>query len=303
MPRHIVVILGIMLSLNISGHLVHAETPTVAIFDFDIGKTVTANLRVTVDQHSRNISFEASTQTSLLTNKLITQLTKSKEVQVVERAKIHAIMKELQLSQSEMINPEHAVRIGQMLGADYMMFGSVSMLDPSIHVKQLPYNAGRTKVMSFVAGATIRLVKTETGEIEAAADVQAEKQERKINPEGSLAEMPQKFQDDVLTELANKLTSNVINTLVPIKVATYAGETVYLARAGLTTGSRFEVVKLGEAITHPDDPQKILGYTEESLAIISVTDGLTGMSKAQVDEWISAERSIPKGSICRPLEE
>ncbi|GJL53132.1 MAG: hypothetical protein NPIRA02_02640 [Nitrospirales bacterium] len=303
MIRYIFAILSVALSLSVSTPLVHAEPPSVAIFDFDIGTTVSSRLKVTVNKSSSNVNFETTRQTNLLTNKLITKLTTSQEVKVVERAKIEALVTEIELSQSEMTNPEHAIRIGHMLGADYMIFGSISMLDPSIHVKQLPYNAGRTKIMSLTAGASVRLVKTETGQVEAAADLQAEKKVREINPEGSLNEMPQTFQDDVFSELADKLASNIINTLVPIKVATHAGNTIYLARAGLSRGSRFEVVKLGEAITHPDDPTKILGHIEETLAIISVTDGLQGMSKAQIDEWISAERSIPKGSICRPIQE
>jgi len=302
MPRHLFFVTSILMGILLNWSIVQAEKPTVAVFDFDVGKSVAASFTVSIDGQSSNASFEISRQTNLLTNKLVTRLTSSREVRVVERKKMQMLMQESQLSESEMTDPANAIQMGKMLGADYMMFGSISILDPSIYVKNLPYNAGRTKVMSLVAGATIRLVNTESGQVEAAADLQAEQTTREINPERNLKDMPQKFQDQVFSDLADKLASNIVNTLVPVKVAMAKGDTVYLARAGLTKDVRCEIVDLGDPIPHPDDPSIILGYMEESIAIVRVTDGLKNMSKAQVEEWLSADQTIPKGSICRPIE-
>lgn len=301
MQFKILIIVFTVITSTLSASLIYAKSPTVAIFDFDIGITESASIRITTEKGSSSVNFEASRQTSLLTNKLITKLTNSRAVVVVEREKMATIMGEVQMGQSEMTNPENAIRIGQLLGADYMIFGSITMLDPRVSFKQLPYNAGRQKIISMVVGASMRLVNTETGEIEAAADLQAEKSTKLINPNDSSATISQKFQDEVYTDLANKLATNIVNTLNPIKVATFSGDTVYLARANLAKGSRYEVVKLGEEIRDPDTGE-LLGQTEEQIAIIHVTAGLKNMSKAKVDEWISSEKAIPKGSICRPLE-
>ncbi|WP_447962500.1 CsgG/HfaB family protein [Nitrospira sp. Ecomares 2.1] len=292
----------VLIGLISGANIVYAESPTVAVFDFDIGTVETGRVKVTTNQGSSAANFESSRQTSLLTHKLIANLTSTKEVKIVERANLDAIMREVQLSQTEVISPDNAIRIGKMLGADFLIFGSISMLDPSIEIKTLPYNVGKQRIMSLVVGATIRLVKTETGKIEVAGDMQAEKTLKQLNPVGSDTSIPQKFQDEVYSDLANKLASHIINTLVPIKVATYSGNTVYLARAGLTKGSRYEVIKLGEPIRHPDDPTKILGNTEEVIAIIQVTDGLKEMSKGFVEEWRGPEQSIPEGAICRSVE-
>lgn len=302
MPRHLFLVTSILLGILLNWSMVQAEKPTVAVFDFEIGKSVAASFTVTIDGQSSNANFQITRQTNLLTNKLVTRLTSSREVRVVERDKMQMLMQEAELSESAMTDPANAIRIGKMLGADYMIFGSMTILDPNIYVKDLPYNAGRTKVMSLVAGATIRLVNTETGHVEAAADLQAEQTTREVNPERNLKDMPQKFQDQVFSDLADKLASNIVNTLVPVKVAMSKGDMVYLARAGLTKDARCEVVDLGDPILHPDDPSIILGYMEESIAIVRVTDGLKNMSKALVEEWLSASQTIPKGSICRPLE-
>jgi len=285
-----------------SGNIAFAEPPTVAVFDFDIGTVETARTKVTTSQGSSAANFEVSRQTSLLTPKLLANLASTREVNVVERANLDAIIREIQLSQTEVISPDDAIRIGKTLGADYLIFGSISMVDPRIEINPLPYNAGNQKIMSLVVGATIRLVKTETGKIEVAGDLQAEKTSKQLNPVGSDTSIPQKFQDEVYSDLANKLASHILNALAPVKVATYAGNTVYLARAGLAKGSRYEVIKLGELIRHPDDPTKIIGNTEELIAIIQVTDGLKNMSKAFVEEWRGTDQTIPEGAICRPLD-
>ncbi len=301
MRNKLILIIFAILALALSTSLSYAKSPTVAIFDFDIGTTESAFIKVTTERGSSSANFESSRQTGLLTNKLITKLTNSREVAVVEREKMATIVGEVQMGQTELTNPENAIRIGQMLGADYMIFGSITMLDPRVSFKQLPYNAGSQKIMSMVVGATMRLVNTETGQIEAAADLQAEKSTKLVNPSDTSATIPQQFQDEIYSDLANKLASNVVNTLSPIKVANFSGDTVYLARAKLPKGSRYEVVKLGEEIRDPDSGE-LLGQTEEQIAIIQVTAGLKSMSKAKVDEWIVSEKTIPKGSICRQLE-
>jgi len=277
-----------------------AANPTVAVFDFDIGTTETARLLITTEKGTSSGQFSTSRQTSLLTNKLITQIANSRAVEVVERQKISAIMSEARLSQSDLAYPDRAIKLGRLLGADYMVFGSISMLDPRISIKKLPYNAGLQKTISLNVGANMRMVKTETGKIEAAADLKSEMTSDQINPlDGN--DIPQKFQDEVFSDLAAKLASRIVDSVNPIKVANFSGDTVYLARASLPAGNRYEIVKLGEEIRDPDT-NDLLGQTEERIAIVQVTAGLQKMSKATVSEWIVEEKVIPKGSICRRID-
>jgi len=143
-------------------------------------------------------------------------------------------------------------------------------------------------------------VKTETGQIEAAADMKSEMISEQVNSmDGN--DIPQKFQDEVLSDLAGKLASRVVDSVNPVKVANFSGDTVYLARANLPSGNRYEIVKLGEEIRDPDT-NALLGQTEERIAIIEVTAGLQKMSKAAVSEWIVEDKVIPKGSICRRVD-
>ena len=280
-----------------------AEKPTVAIFDFDLGTTVKQSLTVKSGGEQATASAEASAETSLLTNKLITALTESDEVIVVEREKISTLMEESSLSQSDLTDPAKATEIGKLLGADYMIFGSISLYDGEVNYRNLPYNAGVQKIMSFIVGADTRLVNSETGQIEAAASLQAEKQDKQLNPAGRDQSIPGKFRVAVYSDLTTKIAQRMMSTLNPIKVAKLAGDTAYLNRGNLKRGSTYTVVKLGEVIRDPDNPEIILGQTESPVCVIEVVSGLPQLSQAKVLKWLGDQREVPAGSICRPVFE
>ncbi|MEA1934329.1 MAG: CsgG/HfaB family protein [Thermodesulfobacteriota bacterium] len=58
---------------------------------------------------------------------LITDLAKVKELTVVERVRLEALVQELKLGMSGMVDSDSAPRLGQFLGAEYLVGGSISM--------------------------------------------------------------------------------------------------------------------------------------------------------------------------------
>ncbi len=98
--------------------------------------------------------------TAFLTNKFIDRLTKTGKVRLVERNRLDAVMKELNLSMTGYIDERSEKLLGKMLGAGGLMTGTVTDLGESLDV-------------------TVRLIQTETGEVLAAADVELLK-DRKI---------------------------------------------------------------------------------------------------------------------------
>ena len=291
---------GVALLLSVSVALGQSSEPTVAIFDFEIPTSVTRKVTVRTDDGTESREIERSRKTSLLTNKLITALTQSDEVAVVEREKMARIMEEHSLRESDLTNPKKAIEAGRLLGADYMLFGSISMLEGNVEMKELPYNAGTQKIKSMVVGADARLVNTETGQIDAAASLQAERSDKEMNPGDESHSISQKFQHQVYDALVEKIAAHMTSAINPIKVAKLSGDTAYLSRGKLKAGSTYKVVKLGEVIKHPDSGE-VIGQTETPVAHIEVTAGLNQMSKATVTEWLSDEQSMPSGSICRPV--
>jgi len=98
---------------------------------------------------------------------LITALVKSKKFMVLERQEIEHLLQEQQFGESGMVTPETAPKVGQMLGAELFVIGSVTEFgqkESDISGGTSIFGAGlRTKTSR--AAVDIRLVNTSTGEI------------------------------------------------------------------------------------------------------------------------------------------
>lgn len=291
---------ALALSLGVDPAAAQEQPPTVAVFDFRIGTSQTVRVEVSEDGSDSSATVSAERQTSLLTNKLIADLAKTRDVAVVERKKMNKIMEEVSLSKSDLTDPQRATEVGELVGADYMVFGSVTLFEPAVSVKELAYDAGQEKTISMTVGATIRLVDAETGKVKTAADMRAKDSATQVAASGLGRYIPQSFMDDVVNDLTGKLAQRIVNRLNPIEVAKQTGDTVYLARAGLSEGKRYRVVEQGEAIRDPDTGE-VIGRTSRKIAVIEITDTFQDVSKAEVTRWLIDTRSIPRGSVCRPI--
>jgi curli biogenesis system outer membrane secretion channel CsgG len=103
----------------------------------------------------------------------VTELVKSAKFRVVEREQLAALMQEKNLSLSGDVDPSTAVRIGKLLGVNYLLTGAVTeygATDMNVNTpglarkgKWLPgVNVGKK---TFVAACNARLIDTSTGEI------------------------------------------------------------------------------------------------------------------------------------------
>lgn len=278
--------------------------PTVAVFDFDVGGSHRVEVEVEGGDggNRENVRLESSRQTDLLTNRLIDALVASGETTVVERGEVDRIMDEIELGQSDLADPGSAAEMGRLLGADYVIFGTITTIDPHVEVVELPYDAGTERTISMDVGANARLVEVETGQVEAAVERRVSREEKQGRLEDRRPGVPQAFQQDTYRELAGLLAAELIDTIAPLKVARQSGDEVYLARGGLSAGMRCTVSLEGEAITDPDSGE-VLGHTQEDVAIVEVREGLDSMSVAEVVEWQRDEQDIPAGARCRPATE
>jgi len=118
----------------------------------------------------------------------VTELVKSGKFRVVEREQLAALMQEKNLTLSGDLDPSTAVKVGKLLGVNYLLTGSVTeygITDKSAHgpgVGRLPgFSAGKR---SFVAALNARLIDTSTGEIAWADEARAEESSVKVNVGG-----------------------------------------------------------------------------------------------------------------------
>jgi curli biogenesis system outer membrane secretion channel CsgG len=118
----------------------------------------------------------------------VTELVKSGKFRVVEREQLQALMREKNLTLSGDLDPATAVRVGKLLGVNYLLTGSVTeygVTDKSAHgrsIGRLPgFSAGKR---TFVAAMNARLIDTSTGEIMWADEASAEESSAKVSVGG-----------------------------------------------------------------------------------------------------------------------
>lgn len=111
---------------------------------------------------------------------MISDLSVVKEIQLVEREKMQELIKEIDLQRTKYFDSTTSVKVGKMLGAEYVVVGAFAAVDPKMRIDT-------------------RVVKVETGEIMKTAQVTGDQD---------------KF-FDLQQELANKLIDGLGIALSP----------------------------------------------------------------------------------------
>lgn len=109
----------------------------------------------------------------------VTELVKSGKFRVVEREQLAALMQEKNLTLSGDVDPATAVKIGKLLGVNYLLTGAVTEYgNTNVGGGGFGVSAGKKK---FVAAMNARLIDTSTGEIVWADEGRAEEASIKVS--------------------------------------------------------------------------------------------------------------------------
>jgi curli biogenesis system outer membrane secretion channel CsgG len=109
----------------------------------------------------------------------VTELVKSGKFRVVEREQLEALMQEKNLSLSGDVDPKTAVRIGKLLGVNYLLTGAVTEYGTTdVSGGGGGVFAGKRK---FVAALNARLIDTSTGEVVWADEASQEESSVKVS--------------------------------------------------------------------------------------------------------------------------
>lgn len=214
----------------------------------------------------------------------VTELVKSGKFKVIERERIDAIMKEKGLVLSGDIDPKTAIEIGKLLGAEYILVGSVTEFGKTEKGARGAFGIGfGAKKVDFVSALDARLFSVETGEIVWADS--ASKKESNFSLEilgtGGGVERDERLFDKVLRPVVKKLAQSLaeveLSTKIIMpkkqgKVASVSGKTIFInlgSSHGLKEGELLGVYRIKKEIKDPDTGE-ILGVEEEKICEIKI---------------------------------
>ncbi len=225
---------------------------------------------------------------------LTTALVQSGRYTVLERAEIDRVLQEQDLGASGVVTPQSATAVGQMLGAEIVVFGSITEFgyrDRSTGGRTRRLGIG-VESQSAVVAADVRMVNASTGEIVAADDVRESRSARGLRV--NTRDLDFGTQSEFDESLVGKATRDAIERIVELldeqapgipweaKVVTTNGGSVFInagAEAGVEVGDRFVVRRAGEKLVDPDTGLE-LGAVEQEVGVIEVVDNRMGDGKA-----------------------
>jgi len=236
-----------------------------------------------------------------ITDMVTTELVKTDEYRVIEREQINQLLREQDLGTSGIVTVESAAKVGQMLGVEIAVFGSVTEFgykqrNSGVNIRGKRLGVGK---QSAVAAIDLRMVNTATGEIISAENVR----ETKSALSGNVAVSGVSFnsQNDFDQSLVGKVTRKAVDDVVEIvadnadripwsaKVITVQGSSVYInsgAVDGVEVGDTFKVFRQGKALVDPDTGLE-LGTIDKEVGVLEVKDNTVGSGKASICSIVS----------------
>ena len=221
---------------------------------------------------------------------LTTALVKSGKYVVLEREEIGKLMAEQQLGQTGVVTEQSAAKVGQMLGVELAVMGSVTEFGNTQDEKGGKLNGWKVgvKTQTATVAVDVRIVDTSTGNILAAETVRKEESSSGLNISSSKYGI--KNETDFDNSLVGKATRKAINKIVELidaqsealpwtgKVITVKGTTIYIkpgSDAGLKIGDVLSIYAQGEDLIDPDTGLS-LGSVESKIGTIEITGFVAG---------------------------
>lgn len=136
------------------------------------------NLPVTANDAIAIVDFTSSVRTDLVTmipDILTDRMINLGKFDVLERARLNAIMREQSFQLSGNVTPESAVSMGQMLGARYLMTGHI--IDMGVNTRSFQGYGTSTNTTFYTLSVSVRILDTQDGRLLFSTQKQAEEKE------------------------------------------------------------------------------------------------------------------------------
>ena len=242
--------------------------------------------------------FESPGYTSYLVDALVNL----RKFDILEREELRSVIKELDFGESDYVDVEKAVKIGHMVGADFMIIPSIRYIETEREVKNVPYIGGNQIAIRCKLATNVRTVDINSGKIVSSfvREVEKRKRQRETDTAVGVRIAIQDAIAECFKESSLRDAANIVDVAYPIRIMSLDGDTVMLNRGegAILKGETLKVYAAGEVMVDPDTKDN-LGYQEAYVGTIKVVEVDQKTSKAVILEKVSP---IQRLSICRRTE-
>lgn len=211
----------------------------------------------------------------------VTALMDTGKFSLIERQKVDEALIEQDFGASGRVTPQTAAKIGNMLGVDLLLTGSVSQF--SVNRTGGGFKGLSVGVTTGKVVLQARLINTTTGEIVVAAEEKNEK--NLVGARYKSANFHQNYDyglaNEVMHPAVKKAVAKIVEKSAGMATSFHSGRVIKVegnkvwvnigANAGIKIGDEFEVIRKGEKLIDPDTGLA-LGSEEESVGKIVVVE-------------------------------
>ena len=238
---------------------------TIAVLPFEIAykEIMKKNTRLVVDDLSERVS-----------ESMLSELTQSRKFAVVNRSYDKHFNKERALLKSDKVSSAEASRLGQKLGADFIIVGKIHSL--SLTKNDQNFYGAENSSFSFDADVSLFY-----SVIEAATEkvMWADTVDYRYSGEDET-----RFVSEFIAGLSSGIVTNVMDVIYPVKILDLQGEEDILLNQGgkrLQVGLLMDVFTKGKTFRDPDTDMAI-STDGKKIAQIEITDVLPKYSIAKI---------------------
>ena len=217
-----------------------------------------------------------------LSQELLNSITQTRKFNVLDREESRAFYNEQNIFRSEDTNKDEAIKLGNVLGADYLLLTSIK--DINIRKKAVNNYIASTND-SYEVSTTIqfKVITTSTRQVKF-----SNTRTYNFEPSGN---SNKEIYYNSLNEISNKIATELIENIYPITVIAINDNEIILNQGNMVVGSKYEVYKLGEKIID-NYTKESLGKTEIKVGVIEIIRALPKISMAKILEGTTEERNI-----------
>jgi len=222
---------------------------------------------------------------------LTTELVKIKLFKVIERSKLKSILKEQELGASGLVVSKMAPKLGKLLGAKYLITGSVNEYGRS--KGGISFGGFGIKSQTARVACDFRVINTETGEIVFADSGKGEEMNAGIKLDRNIRFGSKGFDSTLEGKATRKAIKDMIKKLkkqyksfnvLQGKIIKVKGQKIYInlgKNDGMKKGQQLVIYRIGEALTDPDTGE-VLDVETEKIGKIEIIKVLGKLSIAKI---------------------
>lgn len=222
-----------------------------------------------------------------LTQEIINQITQSRKFTILDRDANEAYEEEKSIILSNG-NKDEALKLGKVLGADYLLVSSVSEYNLQKNIKKQDITGVIKNQVIVKATIQYRIIAMATRQIK-----YSNTKNFNFHVEGDSDE---EYFLNSLKTIAKNITDDILENIYPIKIAQQSGLNVILSQK-LTIGEKYSVYTLGKKIKD-SYTKEFVGREERKVGTIEITRVTPKISYAKVIEGRAS-----KGDICRLISD